>query len=264
MTLIPHQPLLHIITVISLLFITSLSYAKQQVNIYAYHLKPPYLIDVEEEEGLYFDLTGLLNQFQTTVVFKLEYMPRKRLNRDIEQNTLDGLIIGVSPVWFRDRQQTKFAWSLPFMNDRDEFVSHVKTPFEFENPISLYSKTIGGVRGYYYFQVAPVITLEKATLVETGTELQLLEMVVKQRLDVAVISRATADYLVSQQPHWKNDIYYSKQPHESYMRAIVAEKKMQPVIDNINKLLIDHEFQQALQKLLKKYHITEQDLGIAP
>ncbi|MBD1581590.1 substrate-binding periplasmic protein [Pseudoalteromonas sp. S16_S37] len=261
MTFIPHRALLQL-AVMSLLFIILPSYAAQQVKIYAYHLKPPYLIDVEEEKGLYFDLTKLLNQFQSMINFKLEYMPRKRLNRDIEQNTLDGLIMGVSPVWFRDREQIKFAWSKAFMNDRDEFVSHVKAPFEFDGPSSLYAKTIGGIRGYYYFQVAPVVTLEKAIVVETGTELQLLEMVVKQRLDVAVISRATVNYLVAQNKHWQNDIHFSQQPHEFYSRAMVATKSMQAVIDTINNLMRDPLFDKALNKLLADYHITDKDLGI--
>ncbi|NOU50926.1 transporter substrate-binding domain-containing protein [Pseudoalteromonas sp. JBTF-M23] len=261
MTFMPYRALLQV-AVISLLFIILPSYATQQVKVYAYHLKPPYLIDVEEEKGLYFDVTELLNRFQPMIRFKLEYMPRKRLNRDIEQNTLDGLIMGVSPVWFRDREQTKLAWSNAFMNDRDEFVSHVKTPFEFAGPSSLYSKTIGGIRGYYYFQVAPVVTLEKATLVETGTELQLLEMVVKQRLDVAVISRATVNYLVAQKKHWQNDIHFSQRPHEFYSRAIVATKSMQAVIDTINNLMRDPLFDKALNKLLADYHITDKDLEI--
>ncbi|CAH9051725.1 hypothetical protein PSECIP111951_01629 [Pseudoalteromonas holothuriae] len=261
MKLLSNRPVL-VIIFSCLIFVSEVSFAKQAVSIYAYHLKPPYIIDSEEEVGLYFDLTTLLNKYQQGFLFKLEYMPRRRLNRDIEQNSLDGLIMGVNPVWFRDRQQKKFAWSVPFMNDRDEFVSHVKTPFEFKGPVSLYNKAVGGVRGYHYFQVAPVIRIEKATLVETGSELQLLEMIVKQRLDVAVISRATVNFFVAQHEYWQKDVYFSELPHESYSRAIVATKQMRDVIKSINEVMKVPAFVQELQQLLAQYHITEKDLEI--
>ncbi|WP_170829173.1 MULTISPECIES: substrate-binding periplasmic protein [Pseudoalteromonas] len=236
--------------------------AKQTVTLYAYHLKPPYLIDVEQEQGLYFDFALLLNQHQADYSFKVEYMPRKRLNRDIEQNTLDGLIIGVNPVWFRDQQQTKFAWSEPFMTDRDEFVSNISAPFEFVGQASLYGKTVGGVRGYHYFQVAPVVKIDKATQLEMGTELQLLEMLVKKRIEIAVISNATLNYLLAKNKHWENAVHLSNQPHESYSRALLAPKDMRNAVDVINTVLQKSEFKEQLQRLLMRYHITNSALGV--
>ncbi|CAM4151110.1 hypothetical protein BIW53_12480 [Pseudoalteromonas byunsanensis] len=230
--------------------------AKKTVTIYTYHLKAPYVVDVEYEQGLYFDLVLLLNQYQTEHVFKMEYMPRKRLNRDIEQSTLDGLIVGVNPVWFRDTQQSKFAWSEPFMTDRDEFVSNINAPFEYTGQASLYGKTVGGVRGYHYFQVAPVVKIGKASQLETGSELQLLEMIVKQRLEIAVISKATMNYLLAKNKHWESAIHLSEQPHESYGRALLAPKEMSHIIALINKVFQKSEFKQALKQMLKHYHVT--------
>ncbi|WP_105167948.1 substrate-binding periplasmic protein [Pseudoalteromonas sp. T1lg23B] len=231
--------------------------AKQVVTIYAYHLKAPYIIDVEQEQGLYFDFALLLNQYQSEHVFKIEFMPRKRLNRDIEQSTLDGLIIGVNPVWFRDRQQKKFAWSEPFMTDRDEFVSNIKAPFEFAGQASLYGKTIGGVRGYHYFQVAPAVKIGKADQLETSTELQLLEMVVKQRLEIAVISKSTMNYLLAMNKHWDSEIHLSEQPHESYTRSLLAPKDMSHLIELINGVLQKSKFKQELKQMLMRYHVTD-------
>lgn len=75
------------------------------------------------------------------------------------------------------------------------------------------------MRGYHYFRVAPVLKAGNAKLTPTSSELQLLEMLIKQRLDLAVISRAILNYYFILHPHWRDLVYFSKVPHEQYYRA---------------------------------------------
>jgi polar amino acid transport system substrate-binding protein len=246
---------------LSVAFIISrVAFSKDNVQIYAYHLKPPYMIDVEQEIGFYFDLISLINKHQQVANFKLDFLPRNRLNRDIAEAKLDGLIMGANPLWFHDVERKKFVWSRPFMFDQDEFVSHTKAPFEFIDDKSLHEKVIGGVRGHFYFHVDPVVGAKKATLIATGSDHQLLELIVKQRIDVAVISRATVNYLVSENKTWKNEIYFSKLPHERYERAFLAPHALQSRIATIDSLLQMPKFKDELQHLLKRYHVTDEEI----
>ncbi|RZQ55084.1 hypothetical protein C1E23_00685 [Pseudoalteromonas phenolica] len=118
----------------------------KKVFIYIYHLKPPYIEQLELETGLYFELVELFNLHQSKFQFIPQFVPRKRLNREIENNTLDGIILGVHPVWFKDKKQEKFLWTQPILCDQDEFVSPKSNPFEYTSKDSLTNKNIGGVR----------------------------------------------------------------------------------------------------------------------
>lgn len=197
----------------------------KKVFIYIYHLKPPYIEQLELETGLYFELVELFNLHQSKFQFIPQFVPRKRLNREIENNTLDGMILGVHPVWFKDKKQEKFLWTQPILFDQDEFVSPKSNPFEYKSKDSLNNKNIGGVRGYHYFRVAPVIKEGKAKLTPTSSELRLLEMLIKQRLDLAVISQATLNYYFKIHPDWKSQLHYSRTPHEQYYRALLSPKE---------------------------------------
>lgn len=95
---------------ILLLFVFSsfLNAKISKVDIYTYHDMPPYVINLNERSGLYFDFVNLLNQMNSGYTFNLIYMPRKRLDYRLEQNKLDGIAIGVKPKWFKDASQTRF------------------------------------------------------------------------------------------------------------------------------------------------------------
>ena len=230
----------------------------EKVYVYVYHLKPPYIEQLELETGLYFELIELFNSFQDKYQFIPQFVPRKRLNREIANDTLDGMILGVHPVWFKDKEKIKFLWTKPLLNDRDEFISPVTKPFNYLGEVSLYNMNIGGVRGYHYFRVAPVLKKRKAKLTPTSSELQLLEMLIKKRLDVAVISRATLNYYFNLYPQWRDLVYFSKVPHEQYYRALLSPIKLESQFNIIESLFEQESFLAALEGLKAKYGFSRE------
>lgn len=233
-------------------------HTSEKVYVYVYHLKPPYIEQLELETGLYFELVELFNRSQSKYQFVAQFVPRKRLNREIANNTLDGMILGVHPVWFKDKQKTRFLWTRPLLHDQDEFISHISKPFDYAGKKSLYEKNIGGVRGYHYFRVAPVLKDGKAKLTPTSSELQLLEMLIKQRLDLAVISRATLNYYFSLNPNWRDMVYFSKVPHEQYYRALLSPTSLESQFNIINSLFKQEAFLAALEGLKVKYGFSSE------
>lgn len=233
-------------------------HATEKVNIYIYHLKPPYIEQLELETGLYFEIVELFNRFQNKYHFVPQFVPRKRLNREIANNTLDGMILGVHPVWFKDKEQSKYLWTAPLLHDQDEFVSPIKLPFNYLGDDSIINKNIGGVRGYHYFRLAPALKSGKAKFTPTSSELQLLEMLIKERLDLAVISRATLNYYFNIHPDWREKVYFSKTPHETYYRAMLSPKSLNEPFNIINKLVGREEFKEAINGLKLKYSFNEQ------
>ena len=85
--------------------------------------------------------------------FHTVFLPRKRLDRYLSNNKLDGLVIGVNPIWFNDSSETLYLWSDSFYQDRDLVISSAKKPIEYQYPNSLLNKRIAGVRGFKYFGI---------------------------------------------------------------------------------------------------------------
>lgn len=231
---------------------------KQELLVYSYHKMPPYLIHVDKQEGLYFELLSLLNQHQSDYHFSLLYVPRKRLNLMLETNTLNGVVIGVNPVWFGDRKKQKYIWSTPFMSDRDDYVSHVNKPFEYEKESSLYNKQIGGIHGFKYPNIDRLAKQGLLTRVNTDTETQLVAMVIKQRVDVAIVSELTTNYLATIYK-WQNQLATSNEPQYQFERSFLVPKEHALVAQVLEKHLSSTEFMTQWQSLVAKYKKPQND-----
>ena len=229
--------------------------AKSQLTLYIYHLKPPYVIDLEKRQGLYFDIAKLLNESLDAAEVRVRFVPRKRINRLIAAGKLDGMVLGVNPNWFGDPQKQKYLWSSPIMYDTDEFVSHVDQAFEYIHPVSLYGNQVGVISGYYYRHLEAGVKANKVERVDVNSEQALLEMVMKKRVTLAIVSRSTVEYLVAKNA-WPEVFYFSQLPHETYYRAIMAPHSERQNFKMLEDLLSDNAFQAKLVTLLKSYHLV--------
>lgn len=221
-------------------------FAIQKVVLYVYHLKAPYILDVAEQTGLYFDVSSIFNRYQDEVTFSTYFLPRKRLDKLVESGLLDGLVLGVNPLWFNDTKKESFLWSESIFEDVDDFVSFHQRPFEYENTNSLENKSLGGILGYHYFGVDELVEQSKLTRVNTNEEHHLLDMLIKHRLDIAIVSRSTREYL-EHKNHWGGLFHVSEVPHDRYTRHIMGTKSQPVAMEIVNRLLSQPAVKEALQ-----------------
>ena len=207
-----------------LLFLPIRADAHNVFPLYAYHLKPPFIIDVDKEQGLYFDLARVLNQKQKDIFFKTVFMPRNRLDLMIEQGKLDGAVIGVSPIWFKDKSENKYFWTENFFSDRDEVISLKEKAIEFDGPQSITGKKLGGVMGFSYFGINALVEQGKIYRDDTIGEKQILMMILTGRVDIGIVSLSTYSYLLKNNP-WQGRFYLSKKPHDEYQRRVLVPKQ---------------------------------------
>jgi polar amino acid transport system substrate-binding protein len=210
------------------------------IYLYTYHNKPPFVVDEELGIGLYYDLAQYLSDKDPLHTYQTNYIPRKRLDRMIEMASLDGVIIGVSPVWFDDVKQTRFLWLPSIYADRDEFVSLNTSPFEFTGPESLMGKILAGVAGYYYFGVNEAIDRRLVSRIDTIGELQVLELITLGRADFGIVSKSVFTYLnsIDDLP----DVFHlSEQSHNVFLRRaftlhqhIETYKSMLPLLESLD------------------------------
>lgn len=217
----------HILLAAFLVFLSSAAFAKEQkkVVLYAYHLMPPYLIDLEKEQGLYFDFARYLNSKSSEYHFEVEYLPRKRIERMLVIGKLKGALLGVNPVWFKDKTEAKYLWTTKVMSDRDQFVSLRFRPLEYNGPASLKGKSFGSVLGFYHFGVDELVAQKLITRVNTNSQEAILSMVLSRRVDTGIVSDAALKYFITQN-QWQGKFHISQKPHDKFDRRILVPKDL--------------------------------------
>ena len=243
-----------VLTLAFLIFPASLT-AKDKilVPVYVYHLKPPYILNIENETGLYYDFSRYLSHQSKEYEFYTIYLPRKRVDVYLKRNMLDGILLGVNPTWFQDQARQKYLWSTPVFYDQDEIVSLTSKPFEYLGPESLIDKSLGGVLGFYYFGIDSLVSQGKITRKDAHSEMSLLKMVLSKRVDVGIVSRSTFLYL-SIKENWEDKFYLSLKPHDIFTRHILVPHKNKPIYDHITPLIRNIKDDPDWQRVLKKYH----------
>lgn len=235
------------------LFSTQLfSAEKVNVDVYVYHLKPPFIVSDTYELGLYFDFSDYLNTKSDKYHFETVFIPRKRIDTMLKNKNFDGILLGVNPVWFKDKAETKYLWTSTFYQDQDEVVSLFEKPIEYEKPSSLKGRVLGGVRGFYYFGVDDLVTKGEINRVDTIGEYALLQMLMFKRIDVGIISRSTLNYLTKAKG-WVNKFHLSKQPHDKYQRRILVPQHNKNVYEEIAPMIENLANDPSWQRILEKY-----------
>lgn len=220
--------------------------AKDTIYLYTYHKKPPFIIDVNAKQGLYFDIADALSQLSDRYKFETVFVPRKRLNVLVENKQLDGLVMGVLPVWFKDKKESKYLWSQGFYPDRDEFVSLQTNPFQYGGKSSLQGKIVGSVAGHYYREINEGVKAGDLQRVDTVGELQVLQLIEKQRVDFGLVSQSVFKYL--KKNLGLKDIYHvSTIPHDQFVRRAFT---------TLNHPLYFDEFSLRLQELIESGELT--------
>lgn len=222
------------------------------VTLYVYHLKPPFIVDLPRERGLYYDFADFLNSKGGAYRFRTLYLPRNRIEHELEQGELDGVLLGVSPVWFRDKDEEKYLWTPPMYQDQDEIVSRVATAFDYQGPESLAGKSVGGVLGFTYFGIDQMVAQGKVARRNTVGEREVLQMVLKGRVDVGIVSRSTLDYL-STFEGLGDTLYRSAQPHDRYARRMLVPRHDKALYDFLSLVLRDLDEDGDWQAILARY-----------
>jgi polar amino acid transport system substrate-binding protein len=224
-----------------------------EVILYTYHLKPPYLIDREKGTGVYYDLARYLNDRIAGHTFKTVYLPRRRLEHDLELGRLNGLVVGVNPAWFKDETRARYLWSPPFLRDEDVVVSLVDHPVDYEGPESLVGRTVGLSMGYYYFGIDELVRAGRVQRDDAVNEESSLDKLNRRRIDVTVVTQRTLDYLVRHRPEWKGRFRIARRPHDQFDRMVLVPKEFAQLLPDLNAALGPALHDPAWLKLLRQY-----------
>ncbi|MCW8831883.1 MAG: transporter substrate-binding domain-containing protein [Colwellia sp.] len=228
--------------------------AKEKINVdvYVYHLKPPFIVSNTNKLGLYYDFSDYLNAKSENYHFETIFVPRKRIETMLVSGNFNGILLGVNPVWFDDKAETQFLWTNNVYQDQDEVVSLPESAIEYTTPRSLSGKILGGVRGFYYFGIDELVKKGDISRHDTIGEYELLQMLMFKRVDVGIVSRSTLMYL-SKAKNWQNKFYLSKKPHDKYQRRVLVPHQNRAVYEEISPIIDNLAYDPVWQEILVKY-----------
>ncbi|MDP3814290.1 ABC transporter substrate-binding protein [Pseudomonas sp.] len=224
----------------------------RHITVYAYHLKPPFIVDQHQEQGLYYDFSAFLNSKGDAYRFRTQFVPRNRVEHDLAHQRFDGVLLGVNPIWFQDQAEKKYLWTPGIFEDQDEIVSLIETRFDYQGPQSLIGKKLGGVLGFSYFGVDTLAAKGHIARINTVGEREVLEMLLKGRVDAGIVSRSTLNYLVAREG-WQGRFYLSRQPHDTFSRRVLVLRRDQELYDYLLPILQGLQTDKDWQAILRKY-----------
>jgi polar amino acid transport system substrate-binding protein len=167
----------------------------ETITVYTSANFAPLVID--GTRGIYHEAIDYLNQQSGDgTVYRLAYLPRKRLQMRLEEGSLDGIVIGMMPQWFDDVAQKKYLWTTPFAVDRFVLVSRNEHPVQLAAQGSLAGKSIGLTLGYVYPGIDDWIRRQGLLRQDAISEEINMEKLRRGRIDCVAVSESVARYFV--------------------------------------------------------------------
>lgn len=224
--------------------------AADELTLYAYHLKPPYMSDLARRQGLYFDLAELLSLRAPRLRFRTEYLPRRRLDQELAAGRLGGLVLGVHPSWFKDSERKLYLWTPAFMRDADVVVSRHEQPVSYIGAESLAGLRMALPRGDYYAGIDELVRAGRIQRTDSESEETALMMMSLGRADASIVTRRTLYALIAERPGLRGRFHVAAQPHDEFERHILVPRELaalhQPVSEALLQLVRDPAWQTRL------------------
>ncbi len=205
----------------------------QVVKVYTSANFAPLMLS--DGRGVYADLVAHLNRAAPGgLAFELHYLPRKRLQLQLETDTIDGIVIGMMPEWLDDRRQQRYLWSAPFASDRYVLVSPASRVLR-PDAAALAGASIGVTADYVYHGIERWIDKSRIVRSRVASDEKSLERVLRGNLDGAIVAESMARYFI--RVHKLGDkLHVAVFPPRSE-RRFVAPRRQRAVFDKITPII---------------------------
>ena len=222
-----------------------------KVGVYDF---PPYSFITDKASGIAIKMIAEMNNAQDEYEFvAVSTTPRRRYH-DFENDKFD-MMIFESKKW--GWQDYPIISSKPFVTGAEVYVTQAKPDRGQDFFADFKNKAMIGVMGYHYqfanFSNDQEYLKNNFNLVQTNSQKQSLELILKNRGEIAVLSKEYLHYHFSHSPDDKAKLLISEKPDQIYRHAILIRENHKPSIDYINKLLTQMTKKGTLEPLWEKY-----------
>ncbi|MGK0291122.1 MAG: polar amino acid transport system substrate-binding protein [bacterium] len=211
-----------------------------------------------ELKGLTIDIVKAINSFQKKYQFKIVLTsPRKRY-RDLKNKKIDMLIFeSISWGW---KKQHVHASNV-FLKGGEVYVALAKKGRNQNFFSSFRKKKMVGILGYHYgfanFNSNPKFLKKTYNMYLTNSNKSNIRMILKNKVDIAVVTKSYLDRFFFQNPQFKKRLLVSKKLDQAYQHTMLIKKGIRPDVKEINKILTKMKRSGELAKIWKQYGITQ-------
>jgi len=216
--------------------------------IYSYHQAPPFITG--EKTGLTYDFAKYLSRKHKNLNIEVLVLPRKRLDRILSVSPQNIIIPWVSPKWFSSIITDQFEWSTEIMPDASIYIWKNHTPHEFYKPQDLIGFNLGGIRGYRYLNVDPLVRNRQILRSDSNNEKQLLQMLLQKRVDVGIIPFSAAQYLIQE---FSYEDAFNLSSHHQFSRQLMVRSQSESMNDSLMNTVSNMKTDQSWQLIMQKY-----------
>ena len=234
-------------------FLSTATLATEVVNVGIYDF-PPYVFIADKATGISVQMIAAMNNFQQEYKFVAVPTTARRRYSDFEKNKFD-MMMFESENW--GWQQYPVVVSQVFAVGAEVYVTQAKPGRGQDFFSDFKNKAMIGVLGYHYqfsnFHADPAYLEQNFNLLQTDSQKQSLELILNDRGEIAILSKAYLQYHFAQSPEDKVKLLVSKKVDQVYQHTILLRENSEPSVGYINKLLEQMKSKGTLKPLWKKY-----------
>lgn len=214
---------------------------------------PPYYGEKLKDKG---PVTEIIAEAYKSVGYRIEvfFFPWKRGEMYARKGVYDGMF----PPWHSEEREKYFVFSDPIFPNQIGFYKRKGVSIKFKSFDDLKDLVIGIVRGYVNpkgFDEADLYT------VEVTYDIQNLKRLAKNRIDLALIDKRLADFLIDiELPDFRDSLEWMEPALEYKMQYLCISKKTK------NPGLLINQFNKGLKSIKKSgmYHRILSKHGFDP
>lgn len=163
--------------------------------------KPPLTFTkASNRKGVYKKLLQAVGKI-TGDTFIFKYYPPKRIMKRFEQGYID-IEMGINPGWRRS-SKVPGHYTIPFSKAENVLVFGQGKKVPVQSAKDLKGKTLGTIRGYYYFGYMDAFSSGEIKRDESNDEETILKRIFKGRFDQAIMTKEIAQYWIKVKPKFR-------------------------------------------------------------
>lgn len=209
--------------------------AVEQITLFCYQQQSPYVVDFDDEKGLYFDLTQRLNELLPAYHFSIRDIPRRRLDRQLAAGELHGLVLGVNPGWFGI--SPTYTYSQPFIEDANVLVSRNSGEVSRVTLDTLAGHRLGLVAGHQFPELDAWLLTGKVSREDSVSESVNLQRLQRGWIDATVVGTRTLGFYLRTEPSMRDHVFAAEPALYTYRRHFLVPTAYTRVLPELNRAI---------------------------
>ncbi len=210
---------------------------------------PPYMIKEagKKESGIMVEVLQIIAT-KHGYILETKGVPTKRVEKLLKIGDLDAT--ARAKEWVNNPENYEFTDVI--VRARDVLFSLKKTPITFRSIEDLFDKDIGTHLGYKYPMLKTYFKDNRIRRNDTANGTAMLNMVLKERTDAAVMNELVAKWIIRQNK-WQGKFVVSKKEVGGFDYRIMFNKKWRSFVQKFNQELTLMKQNGELERIISKY-----------